>query len=158
MDDDRGYVYVGDVFLLNYYGIYIFLCTCKRPKDGEDTFYIFELGTKKYKDGIMLKKGFLSSPSKNPFIVLENNCWSKSTYEVTAIKDCPGANGIDYYLPIEIKYNSKIFLEAKRRGIKNPTFGTFYAYFLRKEQYQNKYFINCLLEPKKPGKYRKIEA
>lgn len=158
MNEDRGCIYVGNVFLLVYYGIYIFLCTCKRLEEGKNIFYIYELGTKKYKDGIMFKKGFYKSPSKNPYIVLENNCFSKSKYKVTATKDYPGANGIDYYLPIEIDYNSKIFLEAKRRGIKNPIFGTFFARLLMREEYYNKYFIGGLPEPKKPGKYRKIEA
>ena len=149
------HVFIGDVYLLIYHGIYVFLFVSKELDDGV---YICELGTKKYKDGIMFKKGFYRSTSKNPYIVLENNLYSKTKFKVTPTKNCPGANGIDYYLPIEIDYNSKIFLEAKRRGIKNPIFGTFYAYLLKKEEYYNKYFIGGLPEPKKPGKYRKIEA
>ena len=75
-----------------------------------------ELATKRYKDGVALTKGF--KPSKNPYIVQNNNTWRKSLYEVFPTKDKK--------LPIEVQYGSKLYNEAIRRGNK-AIVGTGYA-------------------------------
>lgn len=107
-------IFVGSFYILNYYGICVFFRVCKTTKK---SVYLMELATKRYKEGIMLCKGFKGS--KNPYVVLENNTWRKSKYEVF-----PTEEG----LPIEVQYGSKLFNEAKNKMCQNvPMCGQVYA-------------------------------
>lgn len=105
-------IIIGSFYILNYYDILVFFRVCKTTKK---SVYLIELGTKKYKDGIILTKGFKAS--KKPLVILNNNTWQKSTYEVFPQKDG---------LPIEIEFGSKLYNEALKRT-DFPLCGTVYA-------------------------------
>ena len=106
-------ILIGSFYILNYYGVYVFLRVCKTTKK---SVYLIELATKKHKEGISLTKGF--KPTKKPYIVQFNNTWRKSNYEVFPTKD--------KLLPIEITYGSKLY-NAALQNTKYPVCGTAFA-------------------------------
>ena len=107
-------IYITDLYLLSYCGMKIIFQVCKTtPK----TVFLVELATKRYKDGYTLTKTY--KPSKKPLIIKENNVFTKSTYEVAAIRE-------DKKLPIRIGMNSDVFWEAQKY-VKYPRRGTFLA-------------------------------
>ena len=117
-----------DVFALNYYGILVFFQVCKVT---ENSVFLVELATKRYKNGIRLTKHF--SASKKPYIILNNNIYTRSTYEVYPIR-----NGYSYLLPIEVDIDSPLYQEALNRT-EYPVLGTVYASPIY--DYANKYWI-----------------
>lgn len=83
-----------DIFLLNFKNERIFFEVSKiNEKDG--SVGIYEIETKKYKNGIGLKKP--TKPSRKPKIIKENNCMTKTNYFVH-----PVMLEKDWLLPIEI--------------------------------------------------------
>lgn len=120
-----------DVFMLDYCGIKVFFQVCKTTKK---SVFLVELGIKKYKNGITLLKGF--KPSKNPYIITINNTQTKSTYEVFPEK----IDDNEYWLPIEIKMGSKIYIKAITKNREYPPIGTAYAVPIK--EYANKYWEN----------------
>lgn len=121
--NDNG-IFLLDVFVLNYYGILVFFQVCKTT---EETVFLVELGTKRYKNGIMLTKHFKAA--KKPLIILNNNTHTRSTYEVVPYK---------MTVPIKITFDSPLYKEALKRT-ELPTIGTFYAE--KVFEYANKYWI-----------------
>lgn len=121
-------IFLLDVFVLNYYGILVFFQVCKTK---QNSVFLVELATKRYKNGITLTKGFKAS--KKPHIILNNNTHTKSTYEVY-----PVPNGYNVMLPIEIDINTPIYQEAWERT-EYPIIGTVYAKPVY--DYANKYWI-----------------
>lgn len=111
--NEKGII-IGSFYILNYYGICVFFRVCKTTKH---SVYLMELATQRYEDGIMLKDGFKGS--KDPYVVLENNTWRKSQYEVF-----PEKNGC---LPIPVEYGSKLYREAENKMVGSPLCGTVYA-------------------------------
>ena len=106
-----------DVYMLDYCGIKVFLQVCKTKAE---TVFLTELGTKRTKWGIMLRKGLKAS--KTPLVVTERNAFTKSRYEVKPMK----VDGPDYWLPIEVKPGDPLYMEAlKYRD--DPPCGTAYA-------------------------------
>ena len=121
--NDNG-IFLLDVFVLNYYGILVFFQVCKTT---EKTVFLVELGTKRYKDGITLTKRFKAA--KKPYIILNNNTHTRSTYEVVPYK---------MTVPIMIDLDMPIYKEALKRT-ELPIVGTFYAEKI--VDYANKYWI-----------------
>ena len=123
-------IFLLDIYMLDYYGVKVFFQVCKTT---ENSVFLVELATKRYKNGIMLTKNL--NASKNPYIILNNNTRTKSTYEVSPTK----LDTNEYMLPIEVKINSKLYLEAQKH-ISYPIYGTAYAVHIK--DYLNKYWIN----------------
>ncbi|MCR4661660.1 MAG: hypothetical protein K5765_06665 [Clostridia bacterium] len=118
-------VFLGDIYLLNFYGVLAFFYVSKTR---EDTVFLTELGTKKYKNGVMFTKGMKAA--KKPLIIVKNNTFRKTTYEVTPNKDLT--------LPIIITPDLPIYKKAlKRTDLIYP--GTYTAY--RVLDYYNKYWV-----------------
>ena len=134
-------VFIGDVYVLNYYGVLVFFRVCETRKE---TVFLVELGTKKYKNGIMLRKGLKAS--KTPLVVLKNNTYSKTNFEVKPIK----LFDEQYWLPIEVKYGDPLHKEACKYH-EFPSVGFVYAVPL--EDYLNKYWENdkVIIEKEKPN-------
>lgn len=119
-------VFIGDVYVLNYYNILVFFQVSKTT---EETVFLFELATKKYKNGIMLAKGLKAS--KKPLVITSNNSWTKTTYEVTPCKDLS--------LPVNIDYSTPIYSKALEYT-DYPLTGTFYIEKIT--DYIDKYWIS----------------
>ena len=111
--NDQG-VFIGDIYALNYYEILVFFEVCKTK---EKTVYLVELGTKRYKNGVMFLKGYKAS--KRPLIITENNTRNKTTYQVRPQKDLS--------LPILITTDTPIYKRAKDNLVRHPQTGIFYA-------------------------------
>lgn len=110
--NDQG-VFLGDIYVLNYYEILVFFEVCKTK---EKSVCLVELGTKRYRNGVMFLKGYKAS--KRPLIITENNTRNKTTYRVRPEKDLS--------LPILITTDLPIYRRA-RENVKNPQVGIFYA-------------------------------
>ena len=128
-----------DLYLLSYAGIKVIFQVCKTTRN---TVFLVELATKKYRDGYSLTKTF--KPSKKPLIIKNKNIFTKSTYEVCAIRP-------DKKLPIKIDLSTKIFWEAQKY-VDYPLIGTFLA--VPFVDYLNKYWK----KPKKKEKEKNIWA
>lgn len=124
--NDQG-VFIGDIYILNYYEILVFFQVSKTKYD---YVYIYEMATKKYKDGIMLTDKWKNS--KKPLVITENNTWEKTKYIVYPQKDLT--------LPIKITTEMPIYKKAQER-IKNPLTGIFYITKVLEEDLQNCYWI-----------------
>lgn len=107
---------LGDFYLLNFCGILVFF---EVAKTRENSVYLVELKSEDYLDGTMISRKIQAS--KDPLVVLENNTYRKTTYEVY-----PQLNFGQYWLPIKVDYGSKLFKAAEKQGL-NPFPGTFYA-------------------------------
>lgn len=107
-------ILITDLYILTYEGLRVIFQVCKTTPR---SVFLIELATKRYKDGYTLTKKY--RPSKTPLIVVENNVFSRSTYEVPAIRE-------DKKLPIRITLSSKIFWEASKYTC-FPKRGIFYA-------------------------------
>ena len=121
-------IFLLDTYLLDYYGVKVFFQVCKTTKH---SVYLVELATKKTKYGIMLTKRIKAS--KKPLVILKNNTYTKSEYEVTPIN----LNGKEYWLPIEIHYGDLIHQEAEKY-YDFPAVG--YAYAVPIKDVINKYW------------------
>lgn len=121
--NDNG-IFLLDVFVLNYYGILVFFQVCKTT---EETVFLVELGTKRYKNGITLTKRFRAA--RKPLIILNNNTHTKSTYEVVPYK---------MTVPINVTYGSPLYKKALEKT-EFPITGTYYAEKVL--EYANKYWI-----------------
>lgn len=121
-------IFLLDIYLLDYYGVKVFLQVCKTTKE---TVYLTELATKNTKYGIMLTRRIKAS--KKPLIVRNDNTPTKSQYEVKPIN----LNDKEYWLPIEIKYGDPIYLEACKYH-DYPACG--YAYAVPIKDVINKYW------------------
>ena len=107
-------ILICDLYLLSYEGLKVIFQVCKTtPK----TVCLIELATKKYKDGYTLTKKY--RPSKQPLVVVKDNVFSRSAYEVSAMR-------IDKKLPIRIDLRSKLFWEATKYT-RYPKRGIFFA-------------------------------
>lgn len=126
-------VFIGDVFLLNYYGILVFFQVVATT---ETYTYLVELKTVPCGEGIVLDKDLKTS--KNPYFVLKNNIRSKTTYKVE-----PRYYNKEVVLPIKIDENSKIYQEAYEM-YDNPIVDTFYAYKLN--EYRNCCWVSEVCE------------
>jgi hypothetical protein len=113
-------IFLGDVFLLNYYGILVFFQVCGTT---EKNAYLVELATEKIEYGIIINP--LLKTSKNPYFVLKNNVRSKSTYRVMTTL----FHG-DAVLAIKITDKDRIYQEALSI-VDYPKEGYFYAYRVR---------------------------
>lgn len=118
-------VFLGDVYCLNYHNILVFFYVSKTT---EKTVYLVELGTKKYKGGVTLLKGFKAAPK--PLVILENNTYTKTTYEVTPRPDLS--------LPIQIKMNMPIYKKALEKT-EYPLVGTFFITKIK--DWANRYWV-----------------
>lgn len=118
-------VFLGDVYCLNYYGILVFFYVSKTTAK---TVYLVELGTKRYKNGIMLTKNLKAS--KKPYIILNNNTYTKTTYEVIPEKNLS--------LPIMITSDLPIYKKALD-NVDFPLTGVFYAEKIF--DYINRYWV-----------------
>ena len=118
-----------DVYVMDYYGIIVFFQVCKTTRE---SVFIMELATKRYKDGLTLTKTIKGS--KTPLVVVNNNTYEKTKYEVIPTDD--------KRLPIKIEFESKIWKEA-RKYVDWPRVGVCYAFPYN--NYKNKYW-------KKPDK------
>lgn len=118
-------VFIGDVYVLNYYNILVFFLVCRTT---EKTVFLIELATKRYKNGIMLTKRL--KPSKNALIIINNNSKRNGTYQVVPNKDLS--------LPIKIDMNLPIYKKALERT-EFPLIGTFYA--TKVIDYTNRYWL-----------------
>lgn len=127
-------IFLLDIYLLDYYGIKVFFQVCKTTKN---TVYLVELATKRTKQGIMLTKRI--KPTKKPLIILKDNTYTKSQYEVNPVRLIQS----ECWLPIQIKYGDPIFREAERI-MKYPACG--YTYAVPIKDVINKYWK----APKKP--------
>ena len=103
-----------DMYILSYCGMKIIFQVCDTTNK---TVKLIELATKRYKDGYTLTKTYKAS--KKPLIIENNNVFTRSNYEVLAIRD-------DKKLPIRITMSTKIFWEAQKYR-KYPRMGTFLA-------------------------------
>ena len=121
-------IFLLDVFMLDYCGIKVFFQVCKTT---DESVLLVELATKRYKNGIMLTKNLLVS--KKPYIIINNNTHTRSTYEVYPIN----MENREYWLPIEIKMGSKLYSEAHSDY---PPIGIAYAVPIR--SFLNKYWID----------------
>lgn len=122
-------IFLLDVFMLDYCGIKVFFQVCKTT---EKSVFLVELATKRYKNGIMLTKNL--SVSKKPYIIINNNTRTRSTYEVYPIN--MDMENREYWLPIEIKINSRIYKEARKEY---SPIGIAYAVPIR--DFLNKYWL-----------------
>ena len=125
-------IFLLDIFMLDYYGVQVFLQVTKTT---EETVFLTELATKMTKHGLMLTKRL--RPSKNPLIVLKDNSPTKTTYEVKPIN----LRGKEYWLPIEIGYGDPIYQEAKKYH-KSPVYG--YAYAVPIKDVIGKYWLKSI--------------
>ncbi len=129
-------IFVTDIFGLNYYGINVFFRVCGTT---EKTVFLVELGTKRYKNGVTLKKGLKTA--EKPCIIVNNNKYTKSTYEVK-----PTKKG----LPIKITEDLPIYKMAQERT-EYPLTGTFYAVHIH--DIVNKYWVDDWKKEEKLGGY-----
>ena len=126
MDEINDYgVFLGDVYCLNYYDILVFFYVSKTTAK---TVFLVELGTKKYKNGITLTKGFKAA--KNPLVITEYNTYEKTTYEVTPNRDLS--------LPIRITADLPIYEKALEK-VEFPMTGTFYI--TKVKDWANTYWV-----------------
>lgn len=103
-------IVTGDIYSLIYYGVYIYFQVTKITTN---SVFLVELGTKKFKKENDNNNyvTFLSDckPTKKPLVVLENNVFTKTKFEI-----CPilfyGEK--EAFLPIEVKQGSKLHLKA----------------------------------------------
>ena len=123
--NDQG-VFLGDVYLLNYYDILAFF---EVSKTKHNRVYIFELGVKKYKNGYTLLSGW--KRAKKPLVITENNTYEKTTFVAYPQKDLS--------LPIRITSDMPIYKKAQER-VKNPLLGTFYLTKVLDEDLRNYYW------------------
>ena len=107
---NKHHVYIQDIYILSYYGIKVVFQVAKVT---ENSVFLVELATKRYKDGLTLTKGLKTS--KKPYFVKGNNTRSGTTFEVFTREDKT--------LPIRIWYDSDIFWEAAKR-VSAPLVGT----------------------------------
>ena len=122
--NDNG-VFIGDIYVLNYYEILVFFEVCKTEAK---SVFLVELGTKRYKNGVIFQKGFKTS--KKPLIIAENNTRNKTTYQVRPRKDLS--------LPILSTTDMLIYKRAKE-NTKYPNTGIFYA--TKIVDYMNRYWV-----------------
>ena len=122
-------IFLMDIFMLDYYGVQVFLQVTKTT---DETVFLTELATKKTKYGTMLTKRLV--PSKTPLIVLKDNTPTKTTYEVKPIN----LKGKEYWLPIEIGYGDPIYREALKYH-ESPVYG--YAYAVPIKEVIGKYWL-----------------
>ena len=122
--NDNG-VFIGDIYVLNYYEILVFFEVCKTKAN---SVFLVELGTKRYKNGVMFLKGYKAS--KKPLVITENNTRTKATYEVRPRKDLS--------LPILITTDTVLYKHAKE-NVRHPSVGVFYA--TKIVDYMNRYWI-----------------
>lgn len=116
---NKFHVYIGDVFLLNYYGILTFFQVAKTT---ENYVYLVELATKPHEIGIVIDDKVRTS--KHPYFVTKNNLRSKTTYKVMPI-----IHNFEPVLPIQITEDSNIYKEVYK-FVDYPQPGTFYAYYI----------------------------
>ena len=129
MDELNKYgIMLGDTYILNYCGVLVFFEVCKTRTN---SIFLVELKSQENWDGTMISRKIQAS--KNPLIILENNTYRKSTYEVFPIEMVEG----QYWLPIKIDYGSKIYKKAAE-NVEFPTYGYFYA--IPYKNAYNKYF------------------
>ena len=105
-------VFLGDIYVLNYYGILVFFYVCKTT---ERTVFLVELETKPYKNGLILTETLKAS--KKPLIIVNNNTYTKTTYEVMPTKEL--------FLPIQITTDLPIY-EKALECTDYPLTGVFY--------------------------------
>lgn len=105
-----------DIFVLNYYGVFVFF---QITKITSSSVFLMELESKPYKNGYVLK--FPIKACKTPLVILKNNTYEKSTYEVYPLK-----LEDDFLLPIEVQLFSPLYNKALEEG-RNPIDGIAYA-------------------------------
>lgn len=120
-------IFLGDVFLLNYYGIMVFFQICGTT---ENYVYLVELDTKEDENGLFINPSLKTS--KNPYFVLKNNVRSKSTYKALTTLFRREA-----VVAIKITDKDRIYQEALNIT-DYPEEGYFYAY--RVNEYLNSYW------------------
>lgn len=125
-------VFLQDIYLLSYCGLKIVLEVCKTYPH---SVCVIELATKKYREGISLTKWI--RPTPKPLLVVGQNTFEKSTYEVKTNRDKT--------LSIVITRLSNLFWEATKY-VDCPLTGTFKA--VPFPDYLNTYW-------KKPKKIKK---
>lgn len=123
--NDQG-VFLGDIYVLNYYEILVFF---EVSKTKHNRVYIFELGVKKYKEGYTLLNG--RKRAKKPLVITKNNTYEKTTFVTYPQKDLS--------LPIRITSDMPIYKKAQER-VKNPVLGTFYLTKVLDEDLRNHYW------------------
>lgn len=107
-------ILISDIYILTYAKMKVIFQVCRTTPT---SVFLIELATKKYKDGYTLTKKYHAS--KKPLIIKYDNVFSRSTYEVPALRE-------DKKLPIQIDATTDIFWEALKYN-KYPKFGTFLA-------------------------------
>lgn len=139
----------GDIFYLDYYGINVFFYVCRTD---HHQVAIFELAKKKVKLDYVSEEEKVEIvdrrlvPARKPYIVTENNCWTKSEFFVKTTEEG--------HILIPIKYKSRIYNEALKLGEEFPITGEYravpladfakYYYELpkSKKQRKRKHYIN----------------
>ena len=111
----------------------------------KDRVYLIELATKKYKNGIRFTKKIRAT--KHPLVILEKNVYRKSEYFVFPANIVPN----EVWLPIEVKYGSKLYKEACKRT-PYPICGTAFAKPVNIGDFCNKYIVTD------PPKDEKMDA
>lgn len=110
----------GDIFYLVYYGICIFFYVCCSD---HHQVAIYELAKKRIKHPTLGKTIEMLTedlkPTKSPYVVLENNCWTKSCFLVKT------AEGGRIIIPVEA--GSRLYNKAIQLGVEFPDTGEFYA-------------------------------
>ena len=107
---------IGDIYVLTYCGIRVILRVCNTS---ERYVYLYELATKRYKDGYALTNRLKGS--KKPLLVpKKDNVFSRSKFKVEA-------NRIDKKLSIRIDSNTLLYWEAMKY-VENPMPGPYLAH------------------------------
>lgn len=110
----------GDIFYLVYYDIYVFFYVCCSD---HHQVAIFELAKRRIKHPTLGKSVEMLTddlkPTKSPYIVLENNCWTKSSFLVKTTKEGK------LIIPVEV--GSRLYNKAIQLGVEYPVTGEFYA-------------------------------
>lgn len=148
--ENKNGIIFGDCFYLLYCGINVFFYVCKTNKDNA---CVYELAKKRIKyEGKtveILCNNF--RPTKNPVVVLDNNCYTKSEYWVPTTEDgC---------ILIPVSAGDPLYEKAiEEMGVEFPPTGEFKAIPLTEERKNGLmcYYWDVILPDKKP-KNKKIK-